>query len=208
MVLQNYSLLLCKLQDVSLKHSTHSPQSWKTNLWLHSVGTWITPSFSSNNIHNDYSSGTGQSLVISIIFSVRALFKVNNEGIHSFPIFYTGFPFSPIIHPPLRYNRLQLPSRCDATYNRASPQVNLCQALGTTCNSLSLLIPPCWTSLVIVFHFFPFAAHLCHVPWTPSLTLHCTLCLCRGCQELCDEEGELWLLVLAGKVPFHLRLLN
>jgi hypothetical protein len=42
-----------------------------------------------------------------------------------------------------------------------SPRVSLCHALGTTCNHcLSLFMSGLWASLLIVFPFFPFAAHL------------------------------------------------
>jgi hypothetical protein len=91
-----------------------------------------------------------------------------------------------------------------STWNRPSPRVNLCHALGTTCNRP---LPGCWTSLVRNSPSFPCAAaHLRRAPGRlrccGTAHLHCLV----NVEKLGVKEGELWLLVLVGEGSFHLRL--
>jgi hypothetical protein len=87
----------------------------------------------------------------------------------------------------------------------SSPRVNLCHALGTTCNCL-------WALSLFGYFYdcpsFPFASHLRRVPgrlhWSYTVLLPCLV----DVEKLRGKEGVLWLLVLVGGGSFHLRLLH
>jgi hypothetical protein len=62
LALCNYKIIFCCSENFKMSVlSIQSIECIKSNLWLHSVGTWIIPSYWNSNIYNDYWTGTGLS---------------------------------------------------------------------------------------------------------------------------------------------------